>query len=185
MKCFYQLDSQLEGDLLSALESSVRKSDAMVKAEAEKLEGDKRMATTLTVAHILWPHVYLVQVGDSRCYLLRDKKLKQLTADQTVAQQMVESGLLSADKAEHSKWRNVLSSAVGVHANPTTSTVELQQGDFLLLCSDGLTKHVPDEGIAEMLRTASSAEGACRALISAALDAGGTDNVTAVVSRFH
>lgn len=184
MKCFYQLDSPLESDLLAALESSVRQSHAMVKAESEKLEDGKRMATTLTVAHILWPRVYLIQVGDSRCYLLSGEKLRQLTTDQTLAQRLVDEGTLPADKAAQSKWSNVLYSTVGSEMTPVTATVELQKGDVMLLCTDGLTKHVPDDGIAAILIAAPNAEGACRELVSAALEAGGSDNVTVVVNRF-
>lgn len=67
MRCFYQLDNAQEADLVTALESSVQKSHAMVEAEAKKLGGDRKMATTLTVAHILWPRAFVFQVGDSRC----------------------------------------------------------------------------------------------------------------------
>ena len=184
MKCFYQLDSPLESDLLSALESSVAKSHAIVQAEAEKSASERGMATTLTVVHILWPRAYLVQVGDSRCYRLRDGELSQLTKDQTLAQRLVDDGVLKPEKAKGSKFGNILVSAVGSDAKPVTSTVDLRGGDVLLLCSDGLTKHVSDDRIGEILETSETAEKACRALVAAALEGGGTDNVTAVVCRF-
>jgi len=184
MRCFYQLENGRESDLLDELEEAVRKSHAMVRSAAASSPELRGMATTLTVVHVLWPRAYVVQVGDSRCYLYRDSALTQLTTDQTVAQGLVNEGVLSPDAAEHSPLSNVLSSAVGRDINPVTSTVLLTPGDVLLLCTDGLTKHLSAKQIAEHLAAAESAESACRALVAAALSAGGTDNVTTVVSRF-
>jgi len=184
MKCFYQLDKQFEGDLLSELEHSVRQSHAIVQSAAESTPERQGMATTLTVVHVLWPTAYLVHVGDSRCYLFRDSGLTQLTRDQTLAQDMVERGVLTADRADDSEWSHMLSGAVGAQIAPDTSKVELARGDTLLLCTDGLTKHLKTAQITDVLRVAESAEGACRKLVTTALDRGGTDNVTVVVSRF-
>jgi protein phosphatase len=196
MKCFYQLDQRLEGDLMSELESSVQKSHAMVQSAAEGVPNLEGMATTLTVVHLLWPTAYMVQVGDSRCYLYRNEELKQLTKDQTMAQDLVESGVLPAELAEETRWSQVLSSAVGKEIEPVTSKVSLEPADSLMLCTDGLTKHLSmlcTDGltkhlsrpeIAAHLEVATSAEAACRALVNGALEAGGVDNVTVVVARF-
>jgi len=181
---YYQLDKQFEGDLLSELEHSVRQSHAIVQSAAESTPERQGMATTLTVVHVLWPTAYLVHVGDSRCYLFRDSGLTQLTRDQTLAQDMVERGVLTADRADDSEWSHMLSGAVGAQIAPDTSKVELARGDTLLLCTDGLTKHLKTAQITDVLRVAESAEGACRKLVTTALDRGGTDNVTVVVSRF-
>ena len=184
MRCFYMLESDLEADLMSALEKSVRNSHRTVQLAAASSPEYRGMATTLTVVHVLWPRAYVVHVGDSRCYLSRDAELTQLTRDQTLAQGLVDEGVMSPDTAEHSPLSNVLSSAVGKEITPATSSAELENGDALLLCSDGLTKHVTDEQIQVFLTGAESAEAACRSLVTAALDGGGTDNVTAVVCRF-
>lgn len=184
MKCFYQLDKQLESDLMSELRSSVQKSHAMVQSAAESTPERQGMATTLTVVHVLWPTAYIVHVGDSRCYLFRDSGLTQLTRDQTLAQDLVEKGVLEADRADDSEWSDLLSGAVGAQIAPDTSKVELQRHDTLLLCTDGLTKHLKPGDITHVLRAAESAEGACRNLVTSALDRGGTDNVTVVVGRF-
>jgi protein phosphatase len=184
MKCFYQLDKQLESDLLSELEHSVQQSHAMVQSAAESTPERQGMATTLTVVHVLWPTAYIVHVGDSRCYLFRDLGLTQLTRDQTLAQDLVERGVLAADRADDSEWSDLLSGAVGARIAPDTSKVELRRGDTLLLCTDGLTKHLKTDHITDVLRVAESAESACHKLVTNALERGGTDNVTVVVGRF-
>ncbi len=185
MRCFYQLDRKLEGDLLSELEHSVRQSHAMVMSAGEGDPDRWGMATTLTVVHVLWPTAYMVQVGDSRCYLYRDSNLSQLTRDQTLAQDLVDRGILPAEQAEESRWSNVLSSAVGKEIEPVTSKAALEAGDSLVLCTDGLTRHVSDVEIASRMAAGNTAEASCRSLVAGALEGGGTDNVTVVVAKFE
>lgn len=184
MKCFFQVDQTLESDLLQALTKSVQCSHTTVRAKAEEDPSYRGMATTLTLAHILWPRAYIVQVGDSRCYLIRESNIRQLTKDQTVAQGLVDRGVFTPEAAARSHFSHLLASAVGSELTPETTTVQLQAGDTLLLCTDGLTAHVDDARMAELVGAAESAEEACRALVQAAIDGGGTDNVTVVVSRF-
>jgi protein phosphatase len=184
MQCFYKLEEDLEADLLSALETSVHNSHRMVQSAAASSPEYTGMATTLTVAHILWPRIYIVHVGDSRAYMLRGRDMSQLTRDQTLAQGLVDEGVMSPDSAERSPLSHVLSSAVGKEITPATSSVEVESGDVLLLCTDGLTKHVTVEQIRNSLAAGSPAEETCRTLVTAALDGGGSDNVTAVVCRF-
>jgi protein phosphatase len=187
MRCFFSLDEKLQADLLGEWESAVKKSHLTVRALAAEDPERHGMATTLTMVHVLWPHAYVVQVGDSRCYLLHEGRLRQVTRDQTVAQHLVDSGALPPENAARSPYSHVLSSAVGIEREeiePVISRVGLEVGDSLLLCTDGLTKHVADEEIARHLLAADSAQHACETLMAAALDAGGTDNVTIVVSRY-
>jgi len=142
------------------------------------------MATTLTLWLGLWPHAYLLHVGDSRCYLFRDGKLTQISRDQTMAQDLIDDGVLTQTKAHRTRWASVLSSAIGgQQAAPVVNRIVRDWGTVVLLCSDGLTRHVPDERIAECLRTMTSARQACESLLQAALDDGGTDNVTVVIGR--
>ncbi len=184
MQCFYKMESDLEADLLSALETSVQNSHRMVQSAAASSPEYMGMATTLTVAHVLLPRVFIVHVGDSRAYLLRNGEMSQLTRDQTLAQGLVDEGVMSADSAERSPLSHVLSSAVGKEISPASSSVEVGSGDVLLLCTDGLTKHVTDEQIRKGLANQERSEDTCRSLVNTALDGGGTDNVTAVVCRF-
>jgi serine/threonine protein phosphatase PrpC len=151
---------------------------------AEKDPGHRRFSTTLTFFLGLWPHAYLLQVGDTRCYIYQKGRLRQITRDQTWAQDLIDQGTLSQTKAQESRWANVLSSAIGgQEATPVVTRIERDWGDVLLFCSDGLTKHVTDERIAERLAEMESSRQVAEALLQDALDDGGTDNVTIVVGR--
>jgi|SRR6266511_567912 len=142
------------------------------------------MATTLTLWISVWPRAYLLQVGDSRCYLLRRGELRQISRDQTIAQDLIDQGILTRTAAHQTRWANVLASAIGgSEAAPIVTRLDPASNDIGLLCSDGLTKHVSDTRIRERLLTAASAKVACEALLEDALAAGGTDNITVVVGR--
>jgi protein phosphatase len=142
------------------------------------------MATTLTLWIGVWPRAYLLQVGDSRFYVLRDGELTQISRDQTLAQDLIDQGVFTRADAQHSKLANILASAIGgPQAAPIVTRLDQRWGDIGLLCSDGLTKHVPDERIRERLLAMTSARQACEALLADALDAGGTDNISIVVGR--
>ena len=146
--------------------------------------GASRSATTLTLFLGQWPHAYLLQVGDSRCYLYMDGELRQITRDQTYAEELVRQGVLTRTQAQGSRWANVLSSAIGgSEAAPVVTRVVRQWGSVVLLCSDGLTKHVSHERIRERLANLTSAREACEQLLQDALDGGGTDNITVVIGR--
>ena len=120
------------------------------------------MATTLTLYISVWPVYYVVQVGDSRYYLWRDGRLTQLTRDQTIAQELVDQGILTRAQAPHTQFAHVLSSALGADtAEPVVTRLQSDWHNVHLLCSDGLTKHVSDEQIAERLRTMTSAKQVC------------------------
>lgn len=184
MRCFHAAEAASEekeffGDLRSAVHDAHER--VRLQASVEK----QRMATTLTLAIAVWPRMYVIQVGDSRCYYYWNGKLRQVTRDQTVAQYLVDSGALPADQAARSPFNNVLSSAIGgEEAKPEVALLDISpRGCVILLCSDGLTKHVKDEEIAEHLRTMTSAEQVCTALLELSLDRGGTDNITILAGR--
>lgn len=153
-------------------------------ARGDAGEDRKRLATTMTLFLGLWPHAYLLQIGDSRCYVFRDGELTQISRDQTMAQDLVDQGLLTQTKARDTRWAHVLSSAMGgQQAAPVVTRVVRDWGTIVLLCSDGLTKHVSDERIAERLAGLTSSKQACEDLLQDALDEGGSDNITIVVGR--
>jgi protein phosphatase len=188
MRCFYKLDDQVQKELLGELASVVRQSDEMVRSEGEKDPAQTGMATTLTMAHVLWPRVYVVQIGDSRCYHIRGSHIVQVTRDQTMAQELVDEGVLAPEDAERSPLGDMLTQVIGGPESEVVaeiSTINLERGDAMLLCTDGLTRYLTDEEIAEHIRGAKSAEDVCKGLISTALRAGGSDNVTVVVGRFQ
>ena len=145
------------------------------------LEG---MATTLTLWLGVWPRAYLLQVGDSRCYLLRDGELTQLSRDQTMAQELVDAGVMARAEASRTRWAHTLSSAIGGRQTaPIVTRLEQEWGNVGLLCSDGLTRHVSDDRIRDRLRGMTSARQVCEDLLQDALDDGGTDNITILVGR--
>ena len=141
-------------------------------------------ATTLTLAMIVWPRAYIVHVGDSRIYHLRENTLRRLTRDQTVGEVLVSQHGMPKERAEQAGLFNVLASAIGARdMTPALDFISLERGDALLLCTDGLTKHVTDSRIGEVLSGAPDSETGCRSLIEMALAGGGSDNVTAVVAK--
>ncbi|AHG93693.1 protein phosphatase 2C domain protein (plasmid) [Gemmatirosa kalamazoonensis] len=141
-------------------------------------------ATTLTIALLVWPQVFLVHIGDSRAYHFRAGALRRLTRDQTMGAYLVDQAAMSEQQAEQAGYNDVLSSAVGApDMTPVVSAVTLERGDLLLLCTDGLTKHISEDRIAAVLARGTNAEVDCRELIELALADGARDNVTVVVSR--
>ena len=142
------------------------------------------LSTTLTLVLGVWPWIYVLQTGDSRYYLYRGGALKQVTRDQTLAQDLVDQGVLSRAEAPQSTLANVLSSSLGgPESEPVVTRIRSDWHNVHLLCSDGLTKHVSDERIAARLRDMTTARQTCEALVADALDGGGTDNITVVIGR--
>ena len=181
MNAFYAADENDPDAFFRSLREAAQTSHAAVLERADAI-GQHAAATTLTLYVAVWPTLYILHVGDSRLYLFRDGAIQQLTRDQTMAQDLVDSGAFPVELAAKSPLAHVLTSALGgSEATPQVSRTELRRGDALLLCTDGLTKHVSDDAIAGRMRTATSAEQVARALVDDALAAGGTDNVTVLV----
>jgi len=146
--------------------------------------GERKFATTLTLFLGLWPHAYLLQLGDSRCYILQGGKLTQMSHDQTLAQALVDAGTLTQTMGHRSSWANVLSSAMGGEtALPVVTRVTRDWGSVVLLCSDGLTKHVSDERLEQVLSSMRNARETAEQLLQEALADGGTDNITIIIGR--
>ena len=180
---YYQSDAQSE-TFVELLQDAAMQSHARLLERAEADAELRGMATTLTLYMGIWPWVYLLQVGDSRYYTYRDGALTQVTRDQTVAQELVDQGIMTGSVAFNSRWAHVLSSAIGGKQTvPVVKRFRNEWGMVHLMCSDGLTKHVSDERIAERLGAMTSAREACEGLLQDALDGGGTDNITIIVGR--
>ncbi|HEY1433755.1 MAG TPA: protein phosphatase 2C domain-containing protein, partial [Thermoanaerobaculia bacterium] len=146
------------------------------------------MGTTMTVACSLGPEVMTAHVGDSRAYVhRRGGRLERLTRDQTMAQSLADAGAITQDEVAKHPSRHVLTSALatrGAFVQVELKRARLEDGDQLLLCSDGLTEMVPDEQIARVLAAGAASADACRQLVDLALAAGGKDNVTVIVGRY-
>ena len=184
MRCYHDLDTSDDQAFLDALQEAAWTSHAKVVAEAETDPDGGSMATTLTLWMGVWPRSYLLQVGDSRFYIFRDDTLTRISQDQTMAQELVDKGVLTASGAYSTKWASVLSSSIGGQQTaPVVSGLDQAWDNVNLLCSDGLTKHVSDEQITDRLRHMTSAKQVCEALLQDALDDGGSDNISVIVVR--
>ena len=182
--CYYRADGNDEG-FINALQDAAMESHKAVIERARVVADGRPMATTLTMFMGVWPWYYLLQVGDSRYYLYRDGKLTQVTRDQTIAQELVDQGVFTRAMAERSQYSNVLSSALGGEAAvPVITRLKADWNNVHLLCTDGLTKHVSDERIAERLANMTTSKEGCDQLLADALDAGGTDNISIIIGRF-
>jgi serine/threonine protein phosphatase PrpC len=181
--CFYRGDSA-EEEFINELEAAANRAHKAILAARDAAGRTGTMATTLTFWFGTWPKAYLLQVGDSRFYLFRDDKLRQVTRDQTMAQDLVDEGVLTRTAAFRTQFANVLSSALGAeNAAPVVTRLTQEWGSVGLLCSDGLTKHVSDERIEARIRNMTSAKQVCEQLLQDALDGGGSDNITIIVGR--
>jgi protein phosphatase len=188
LRCFAAADPHHEQPFIEALRGAAVDADAAVRAlridDADQRGGGGGPATTLTMAIGVWPRAYVLQVGDSRCYLYGNGALRCLTRDQTAAQDLVDSGELTPAEAAHSPLQHMLTSAIGGRvAAPVVTAVDLRRESILLLCSDGLTRHVNDTELAACLGAIRSAEQTCRELLQMALDRGGHDNITILIGR--
>ena len=143
------------------------------------------MGTTLVVAVFRDNRVLLGHVGDSRCYRLREGRLQQITRDHSLLQEQIDAGLITPEQAAFSANKNLVTRAVGVEDTVLLETHQhdVQSGDVFLMCSDGLSDMLDDEGISQVLQAHDSLESSSRALIDAANDAGGKDNISVILGR--
>jgi protein phosphatase len=158
-------------------------------AEQARLNPELRgFATTLTLAAGLGRRLIVAHVGDSRVYLMRGGELQRLTHDHTIAESLARVGIISQQQAARHHLRHVLIKAIGdpkLRVQPDVHEHGLEDHDCLLLCTDGLTDIVDEKTIAAVLASSAPVEKVCNQLIDKALRAGGRDNVTAVVARYH
>lgn len=185
LRSYHAAGSSSEGELVDSLRGAAIEAHGAVCDESRAQGEGRSMATTLSLGIVIWPWLYVVQVGDSRCYFYQDGHLEQVTRDQTVAQALVDQGVLSRDRAQTSPLSHVLSSAIGApEALPVISRVDVRRrGCVVLICTDGLTKHVSDAEIAAQIGAMRSAEQLCQSLLELALARGGSDNITIVAGR--
>jgi serine/threonine protein phosphatase PrpC len=183
MSCLYDRDVA-ESTFTDLLQRCALQSHEAIRERASANARHASMATTLTLFMGVWPAYYLVQLGDSRYYLWREGRLTQITRDQTLANDLVDQGILSRAQAPHTRFAHVLSSALGADtAEPVVTRLRAEWDYVHLLCSDGLTKHVSDERIADRLANMTSAKQVCEQLLADALEDGGSDNITIIVGR--
>ena len=182
-----QIERSNEDSFGEDLKSMLTNAHRAIEEQSKTNDDFKGMGTTLTLAYVAWPRIFIVHAGDTRCYLLRNSELKLVTRDHTVANEMIQRGHLAPDELERSHWSNVLVNALGAGAAgvfPELYQFDLQLGDSILLCSDGLNKHVSHFQILKALLDANHPRSACEELVTLAKQGGGTDNITVIAARF-
>jgi serine/threonine protein phosphatase PrpC len=169
------------------LSQAVAAANDVVYQRAQKYRALRGMGTTLVAALVGSAEnggvAWMAHVGDSRCYLLRGDRLRQLTTDHSVVEEQIQAGILTRQQAEFSPVRNVITRAIGTQPQvpPDILDQPLEPGDTLLLASDGLTREIADGEIARILQSSASLDVACDDLIRAANAQGGQDNITVLL----
>ena len=184
---FFAADSPGAQKVLAQFQSALSQADAKILEEASEHPELQGMGTTLTMAFQLGAQLCIVHVGDSRAYLYRAGELHQLTQDHTVVAELVRAGAIQPDQVAGHPLRHVITNVVGgpkLGVKVEARAFEVQAGDRLLLCSDGLTEMVKNDAIARTLDAEAEPEAAAKALLALANDGGGRDNISIVIARF-
>jgi protein phosphatase len=170
----------------SALREAVAAANHVIHMYATTNPQHHGMATTATVAVLFQDVLIIAQVGDSRAYLIRDHTIRQITKDQSLVQRLVDAGELTAEEAATSDRRNIILQALGSESAvmPDLYYETPQEGDILILCSDGLSNEVGESDLMTIATRNTDMSVVCRDLISAANEQGGHDNITVVAARF-
>jgi len=167
------------------LANAVRMANEVIYATAQERVEKKGMGTTVVAVLSDKKKYAVAHVGDSRLYLFREGKLSRVTQDHSLVAEQVAKGLMTEEQAEQSDIKNILTRALGVAPEVDVDVDEfnLEEGDVLLLCTDGLCRMVDDKTIEDALRRGGAPEEIVRSLVAMANDAGGKDNVTVVLGR--
>ena len=169
---------------IPVLEEAIRLANAKVFAEAQADVEKKGMGTTLVAGTIQDGHLYIANVGDSRLYVATNQELRQITRDHSLVEELVREGNLPESEAKVHPRKNMITRAVGAedHVRTDFFDVEIRSGDFVLMCTDGLTNMISNEDIQEVLFVASdSLEDKAKKLVNMAEENGGRDNITVVL----
>lgn len=171
----------------SRLESAIEEANLVVRQKRKEFPHLNKMGATITAVLVEQNRVYVAEVGDSRAYILRERRIKQLTKDQTMVQILVDHGIMSEQDAQNAENKNLLLQAVGSneYIQIAVTSIELQAGDILLLCSDGLSGKVTDAEMRLIVKQSSSLAIATDSLVEKAKDNGGEDNITVILAKFE
>jgi protein phosphatase len=184
----FRVDEDHAREIERRARTYVQEVGAMLVDRGQRDPALRGMGTTLTAARSLGRELLITHVGDSRAYLLRAGVLHRLTRDHTYAQLLVDAGRLAPEAVAGSRHRHVLTNALGGASEDVlvdTDRLQLEDGDRVLLCSDGLTDLVDDATITGILLEATRSSEACERLVQRALDNGGRDNVTVIVAAYQ
>ena len=188
LKRFFHLEVPEEQNVMKEFQTALLQADARIFEEASRHPQMIGMGTTLTMAFAVNWRMLIAHAGDSRCYLLSKGELHQLTHDHTRVAEMVRHGILSPEQASCHPSRHVVTNVLGGHQPGVVvemHKLELESGDVMLLCSDGLTEMVSDARITEILQEERKPQQACERLVAEANEQGGKDNITVIVAYFE
>ena len=169
-----------------AVRRAIEVANERIYVQSRDNQSERGMGTTCTAAALVDQTLIVGQIGDSRCYVLRNGRLAQVTKDQSLAWQLIEAGAMTAEEAKAFEHANIILQALGVQerVEVVLSQVDLRQGDVVVLCSDGLHGPVGDDEMLELLQRETDLQKAADSLIQKALDRDGPDNITVVLARF-
>jgi len=167
------------------LQAAVGEANRFLFQKARERQGLEGMGTTITAALVSGQDLYVIHVGDSRCYIINDRETIQITRDHSVVQEMVDSGMITEEEARTHPRRNVITRVLGYYQDvvPDSYQLKLFQGDNILICSDGLCGVVPASGIAGTVLAAVRPAQACAELVAQANQLGGPDNISVVLIK--
>jgi serine/threonine protein phosphatase PrpC len=187
LKHFFCLEQSEDHQVLKEFQTALKHADARIFEEMEQHPEWSGMGSTLTLAFAVNWQLMIAHAGDSRCYLFSGGQLHQVTRDHTVAAEMVRHGVLSREDASRHPYRNVVTNILGGDkpgVKVEMHRLDLEAGDLVLICSDGLTTMMTDDEITTILLNEPSVQRMCERLIAEANRRGGEDNITALVARF-
>ncbi|QGJ72404.1 Hypothetical protein PBC10988_41250 [Planctomycetales bacterium 10988] len=176
------------GSASSRLSRVLESCDLALREETDREGLNRPLSAVVTLVHLEWPYMNVVHAGDSRCYVHRHLRIRQLTKDHTVAQKMVEEGILSPDQAKTSRWKNALYNVLGGEGKPVQLEVKHHRqlsGDTILCCTEGLLGSFSESEIAAILRQGNSAEECCRLFHQAAEKKESAENFSLIVARLQ
>ena len=179
-------ESPLDADVSASLMDAITAANQRIWKHAREYPEHAGLGATSTAVLVRGTSAYIAQVGDSRAYLARGSRIKQITKDQSYAQLLLDSGAITQEQAV-SVPKNIIMQALGT--SPTVraamTLAQLNKGDILILCSDGLSNKVESDEMLQAVRESPSLSDACRRLIDMANERGGEDNITIVAARFE
>jgi PPM family protein phosphatase len=187
LRRFSNLQAADEFGVLADLRVAVKKADARIIEESVRHPELAGMGTTLTLAFISGHKLFVLHAGDSRCYLFRKGLLRQLTEDHTIVAELARRGVIKPEEISHHRMRHVVTNVLGgssAGVQVDVQKIDLETGDTVLLCSDGLTDMLDDGQIAAILTATGDPKSACEELVAEANSQGGNDNITAIVASF-
>ena len=161
-----------------------KKANWTIWSRSQRNPSEQGMGATLTALLVENNKAHIVQIGDSRAYIVRNNHIFRLTKDQSMVQTLIDSGIIQPEEAETHPYRHVILQSLGAEPTvyPVTSTIDLYNGDCLLLCSDGLSNMLNDESLQKIIVNTANINEGCHTLLKAANNQGGKDNITLILA---